>query len=214
MRLPHHPDAVAALRQPTRDDPWRVLISGCLMGLPVGVDGTSYGMSLDGAPWLRSPLIRLVPACPEDIGLGTPRPMPDLHGGDGFDVLDSTASIRGPDGADLTEGMLRGARAVRATARREEVDWALLTDRSAACGSQVISVGCRFDEPVDYRRGVGVSTAMLLRAGVPVVSQRDHLTLMRLRRRIDPTAPDPEGTDLRDHHQHPWVVANLGPSGT
>ena len=40
IRLPHHPEAVEALRTPTADDPWRILISGCLHGLSCGVNGT------------------------------------------------------------------------------------------------------------------------------------------------------------------------------
>ena len=48
---------------------------------------------------------------------------------------------------------------------------------------------------------------MLIRAGIPVVSQRDFATLGRLRARLDPSfVPDPEA---RDHHEHPWVLANL-----
>jgi len=207
MRLPHHPERVDQLRTPTAQDPWRVLVSGCLAGLPVGVDGTSYGMSLDGLPWLRSPRIRLIPMCPEDIGMGTPRTMPDLHGGDGFAVLDGTARVLDEHRNDLTEALLRGARAVSERALAENVDFALLTDRSGACGSQVISVGCRYEEPVEYRLGVGVSAAMLLRHGIDVVSQRDHATLERLRARLDPDhRPDPQAVD---HHDHPWVRAHL-----
>lgn len=207
MRLPHHPELVDSLREPTTEDPWRVLISGCLAGFPVGVDGTSYGMSLDGAPWLRSPRIRLVPTCPEHLGIGTPRTMPDLHDGDGFDVLDGKARILDEHGADLTERMLAGARVGLDLARRERVDVAVLTDRSAACGSQVVSTGCRFVEPVRHRRGVGVFAAMLLRAGIHVTSQRDHWTMARLRARVEPGYVVPDG--LVDHHEHPWVVENL-----
>jgi hypothetical protein len=36
MRMPHEPNAVANLREPTPEDPWRVL-------LRCGVDGTDYG---------------------------------------------------------------------------------------------------------------------------------------------------------------------------
>ena len=50
-----------------------------------------------------------MPFCPEDHRLGTPRTMPDLHGGDGHDVLDGTARVRDEHGADLTEALLAGA---------------------------------------------------------------------------------------------------------
>mgnify|MGYP003492787173 CR=1 FL=1 len=44
MRLPHHAEIVAALRRPTLEEPWRVLLSGCLAGAACGVDGTDYGL--------------------------------------------------------------------------------------------------------------------------------------------------------------------------
>jgi uncharacterized protein YbbK (DUF523 family) len=207
-RLAHDPAARAALRSPSSADPWRVLVSGCLMGWPCGVEGTDYG--LGGAlPWMRGlSTLRLVPFCPEDVGLGTPRAMPDLHGGDGFAVLRGAASVRDPDGVDLTEGMLRGGRAMVAAALEARVDFAVLTDASAACGSQVLSLGSRLVEPRRHQQGVGVATALLLQAGVPVVAQRDHRTLDLLRRRADPHWPgDP---DARDHHEHPWVRAHFG----
>lgn len=213
MKLVDHPELVDALPEPTANDPWRVLVSGCLAGWACGVDGTDYGMGTALA-WLASlPNVRLVPCCPEDLGLGTPRTMPDIHGdaghgrGDGFAVLDGRARVLDEHGRDLTQGMLVGAEAMLATARAAAVHFAILTDMSAACGSQVISDGSRFASPRRYQRGVGVATAMLLRAGVHVVAQRDHATLGRLRARLDPGfVVDPEA---RDHHRHLWVLANL-----
>jgi hypothetical protein len=79
---------------------------------------------------------------------------------------------------------------------------------SAACGSQVISEGCRFDEPRRYQRGVGVACALLLRHDVAVVSQRDHRTLGLLRARLEPGfEPDPGALD---HHETRWVREHLG----
>ena len=208
MRLPHHPEVVEALRRPTAQEPWRVLISGCLFGWNVGVDGTNYGLVEARPSWLVPPLVELVPFCPEDYRLGTPRTMPDLHGGDGSDVLDGKARVLDENRVDLTDRVLEGARAMVALARERAVDFALLVDRSGVCGSQVISVGCRFEEPIDYRKGVGVAAAALLRAGFRVVSQRDFRTLELLHAKIDPDyEPDPAALD---HHRHPWVVEHLG----
>lgn len=206
--LPHDPATLAALRTPTPADPWRVLVSGCMLGWGCGVDGTSYGMA-GAVDWLRAlPTVRVLPFCPEDVGLGTPRTMPDLHGGDGFAVLDGRAHVRDEHGADLTPGMLAGARAMLAFAEAERVEWAVLTDTSGACGSQVISDGCRFDTPRRYQRGVGVASALLLRAGIPVVSQRDHRTLGVLHGRANPAfTPDPEA---RDHDEGAWYRAAFG----
>ncbi len=196
------------MRRPTPDDPWRVLVSGCLYGMPVAVDGTDYGLPKARPAWMSSALVELVPFCPEDYRLGTPRTMPDLHGGDGFDVLDGTATVLDEHREDLTERVIAGANAMVELAKKRAVDFAVLVDRSGACGSQVISVGCRFEEPVEHRKGVGVATAALLRAGVHVVSQRDFQTLERLHARLDPDhVPNP---DALDHHRHPWVLQHLG----
>jgi uncharacterized protein YbbK (DUF523 family) len=206
--LAHHPERLALLREPTPDAPWRVLVSGCLAGLACGVDGTDYGLPAALGGLLSLPTLRTFPFCPEDYGLGTPRTMPDIHGGDGFDVLDGRARVLDEHGTDCTEGMLRGARAMLDHARQVRAELAIVTDMSAACGSQVISDGCRLVEQRAYQVGVGVATALLLREGLDVVSQRDFSTLGALRARLEPGfVPDPAALD---HHHHPWVRAHLG----
>ena len=205
LRLAHVADPLSILRPPTAQEPWRVLVSGCLAGWRCGVDGSDYGMG-GTAAGLGLPVV-WVAFCPEQHGLGTPRSMPDLHGGDGFDVLDGDARVEDEHGVDLTAGMRAGAEEMVRVALAAQVDFAILTDASAACGSQVISRGCRFDVPRQHQRGVGVATASLLRAGIPVVSQRDFRTLGLLRARLDPSfRPDPAAVD---HHHHPWVLEHL-----
>ena len=207
MRLPHHPEAVDAMRTPTENDPWRILISGCIAGLPCGVDGTDYGLVKAQPAWLTDARVKCFSFCPEDFGLGTPRTMPDMHGGDGFAIIEGKGKVLDENRVDLTEGMLKGAHAMLALAQKEEIDFAVLTDRSGACGSQVISIGCRFEEPVQHRHGVGVATALLLKHGFSVVSQRDPLTLGRLGAKLN--AAYAPGPDVVDHHEHPWVLDNL-----
>jgi uncharacterized protein YbbK (DUF523 family) len=208
MRLAHTQD-YGALRAPTPEDPWRVLLSGCLAGWRCGVDGTDYEMGGAQGAFFASPLAVALPFCPELVGLGATRTLPDLHGGDGRALLRGEAKALDQHGADLTEGMLAGARAMLAFARERAVDFAILTDMSGACGTQVISLGCRFDEPRRYQQGLGVAAALLDEAGF-VVSQRDHRTLARLRARIDPGfPPDPAALD---HHQHPWTIETFGPT--
>ncbi len=186
MLLAHHPERVAALRAPTVEDPWRVLVSGCLAAWPCGVDGTHYGLGEVMRDLFALPTLRVVPFCPEQHALGTPRTMPDIHGGDGVDVLAGRARVLDEHGADLTEAMIAGARAMAAHALAERVELAILTDMSAACGSQVISDGCRLVEARRYQKGVGVATAALLEIGIDVVAQRDFATLGRLRERLEP----------------------------
>jgi uncharacterized protein YbbK (DUF523 family) len=204
MLLPHHPEGWAALRHPTLEAPRRLLVSGCLHGWACGVQGDDYGLGAICAELLASPLIRPIPFCPEQHGMGTPRTMPDIHGGDGLDVLEGRARVHDEHGRDLTEEMLRGAEAMAALAAAEGAELGLLTDASAACGSQIISLGCRLVPVRQHQKGVGVATAALLRLGLPVLSQRDHASMARLRRHLGLTAEDG-----LDHHQHPWTLAHL-----
>jgi uncharacterized protein YbbK (DUF523 family) len=207
MLLAHHRQLLEDVRRPTPEDPLRVLVSGCLAGWQCGVDGTDYGMGAKLAELLASPVIRTVPFCPEQHGIGTPRTMPDIHGGDGFDVIAGRAKVLDEHGVDLTAKMIEGGRAMLAHARAERVELAILTDMSAACGSQVISDGCRLVEVRRFQKGVGVATALLLQAGVPVVAQRDFRTLALLRAHLDPCSSPPE--DARDHHEHAWTLEHL-----
>lgn len=208
MRLPHHPEILEQLRIPTEEMPWKVLVSACIMGQPVAVDGSDYGLGAERPGWLQASSVQFVPFCPEDFLLGTPRSMPDLHGGDGFDVLQGKAKVLDAELVDITAPVLAGAEAMRDLALEHKVDFALLTDRSGACGSQVISVGTRSEEPVLYRKGVGVAAALLLQSGIRVVSHRDYRTLELLHKKLDPKHVVQE--DALDHHEHPWVVENLG----
>jgi uncharacterized protein YbbK (DUF523 family) len=205
--LPHHRAVLDALRTPSVEAPWRVLVSGCLAGWECGVDGTDYGLGVGLAELLALPTLRALPFCPEQHALGTPRAMPDLHGGDGVDVLAGRAKVLDEHGTDVTERMIAGAEAMAAFAARERAELALLTDMSAACGSQVLSDGCRLVGERRFQKGVGVATALLLRAGVAVVSQRDFFTLGLLRRRLEPGWSPPLGA--RDHHEHDWTLEHL-----
>ncbi|MES2641876.1 MAG: DUF523 domain-containing protein [Myxococcota bacterium] len=201
-RLAHTPAAVAALRAATPDDPLRVLVSGCLAGLGCGVDGSDNGVGGALGGLLAVPSMRFVAFCPEAHTLGVPRTLPDIHGGDGADVLAGRARVYDEHGVDLTDAMVAGGEAMVSFAREHDVELAILTDMSAACGTQVIAYGCRLTPTRAYQAGTGVAAALLLRAGVPVVSQRDYRTLGSIRARLDPAfTPDPAA---RDHHQTPW----------
>jgi uncharacterized protein YbbK (DUF523 family) len=207
MLLAHHRELVADLREPTPEDPWRVLVSGCLNGWQCGVDSTDNGLGASLSQLLCLPTFRAVPFCPEQHALGTPRTTPDIHGGDGFDVIAGRAMVLDEHGDDVTDKMLSGARAMVELAVAARAELAILTDMSAACGTQVISSGCRLTALRHYQKGVGVASAMLLDAGIPLVSQRDFHTLALLRARLEPGYVVPAA--LRDHHEQDWTRQNL-----
>ena len=93
-------------------------------------------------------------------------------------------------------------------AQEHKIELAILTDMSGACGSQVVSDGCRLVDERKYQRGVGLAAAMLLRAGFPVVSQRDFRTLNLLQASLDSNVE--VDASLLDHHQTPWYLENFG----
>jgi uncharacterized protein YbbK (DUF523 family) len=102
--------------------------------------------------------------------------------------------------------MLGAARAVLALAQQNDMRVALLTDISAACGSQVIYDGAR--SRGRHRAGQGVCAALLIRHGIKLLSQRDHRTLDLILCKLDVThQPDPKA---RDHHETQWYIDTFG----
>jgi uncharacterized protein YbbK (DUF523 family) len=84
----------------TPEQPLRIIVSGCIAGLKVGADGTSYGEHPTIAELLAFPSVKATPFCPENFSFGTPRACPDIHGGDGHDVLAGRARVLIPSGED------------------------------------------------------------------------------------------------------------------
>jgi uncharacterized protein YbbK (DUF523 family) len=144
--------------------------------------------------------VQVIGFCPENYAIGTPRETPDIVGGDGHDVLDGRARFLSASGEDFTEAMIAAAHRMLELVRENEVRLAVLMDISAACGSQVIYRGPRATSA--HQIGQGVCAALLVRNGVPVVSQRDARTLNAIFRKLDgKTGFRPE---LQDHHEIEW----------
>lgn len=203
MLLSRNPDALATIRRPTPDDPLRILTSGCLAGRPVGIDGTDYGLGARLASWRALPTARFFDFCPEDHGIGTPRQMPDLHGGDGRLFWIGKARILDEDGNDQSDLMKKGAEAMLACARENRAELCVLTDSSAACGTQIVYEGYRL-KTRNYTRGIGVAAALLDESGFLVVAQRDDWTLERVREICEPGYV--ARADAKDFHQSDWYV--------
>lgn len=73
--------------------PLRILVSGCLAGLAVGADGSSYGSHPHIAELIALPNVKAIPFCPENFSSGTPRATCDIQGGDGYDLLAGRARV-------------------------------------------------------------------------------------------------------------------------
>jgi len=186
----------------TEQNPLKVLVSACLAGDLCGVDGTSNGECSWILKLIRKNNVHAVKFCPEHFFMGTPRDLPDIHGGNGFDVLDGKARVLTDKGEDCTSGMVRAAHHMLEIARQEKIDLAILMDMSAACGSQVISDGCRLVPDRKYQKGPGVCAALLMREHIPVISQRDYRSLELLYKKLDTSHKlNPKAID---HHETDW----------
>jgi uncharacterized protein YbbK (DUF523 family) len=205
MPLAHHPSAETIARWPafTEEAPLHLLVSGCLGGMACGVDGTSYGHYPLANHFLSLRNVRAFPFCPEERAYGTPRETPNVHGGTGHDALDGKARVHMDTDAmpDVTDGLVREARNMAAFALAHGVHLALMMDVSGACGSTCIYDGRRKDKR--YLKGPGVAGAAVMRAGVPVVSQRDERTLRAIFEKLGGADRAPF-TDGLDHHERDW----------
>jgi uncharacterized protein YbbK (DUF523 family) len=141
----------------------KVLISACLTGRACRFDG-SAAVQPDLVDALRAGSAEFVAFCPEEAaGLGTPRPVARLQGGDGEAVVDGRARVI-TDAGDATAAFLDGARQAVACATREGCTVAYLKERSPSCG-------CAVTHTVEgLKRGCGVTAALLRRAGIATVS--------------------------------------------
>ena len=146
----------------------KVLISACLLGEKVRYDGRDRFCAQEIlAEWAGQG--RLVPICPELAGgLPVPRPPAEISGGDGREVLQGKA--RGVDnhGQEVTEAFLSGAQQALDLAQQEQVQLAVLTERSPSCGSSQIYSG---DFDGTLMKGRGVTAALLEENGIRVFSE-------------------------------------------
>lgn len=195
-------DYLQALRKPTQNDPLRVLVSACLIGITCGYDGTANGEYPSVLKLLQYDNIKLVRFCPEEYSFGSPREMCDIHGGTGLDVLEGRAKVLSDSGVDWSEGMIRASEKMLQVATDENIELAVMMDVSAACGSQVIYNGNRFAENKVYQIGAGVAATQLMRNGFKVISQRDYASLQILYSKLDVNHII-DSTAL-DHHEIEW----------
>lgn len=164
----------------------KILVSACLLGVPVRYDGQAKSLESRHLERWRSEG-RLVSLCPESAGgLPTPRPPAEIVaiGGPpdaaprsstgGAAVLGGEGRVVDVGGVDRTAEFLAGAQRALELARAEGCEFALLTERSPSCGSSWIHSG-RHDGAVEP--GEGVTTALLRRHGVEVFAPADIETL-------------------------------------
>lgn len=110
--------------------------------------------------------------CPESLGgLPCPRPMAEIVGGDGKDVLEGRAKVMDAEGKDVTEAFIRGAEISLAIAEdlRSKIKTNLkvfLYPNSPSCG-----VGKIYDGTFTgtLREGNGVAAQLLIDNGFELI---------------------------------------------
>lgn len=192
------------LRIPTKENPLRVLVSSCLIGVSCGVNGTVYGDYQSVLKLLNYENLKFISFCPEDFMFGTPREMCDIYGGNGLDVLEGRAKVLTTSGIDWTDGMIKASEKMLEIARMNKVELAIMMDVSAACGNHVIYDGNRYAADKKYQIGMGVCGAQLSRAGYEIISWREFESLEILYSKLDPLHLIDK--TAKDFDQHEWYL--------
>lgn len=198
-------DYLKNLRIPTKENPLRILVSACLLGVKCGVNGDNYGEYASVLTLLKYENIKLISFCPEDFEFGTPREMCDIYGGNGLDVLNGKAKVLTTSGIDWTEGMIKASKKMLEIAQNNNIELAIMMDVSAACGNHVIYDGNRYAEDKKYQIGMGVCGAQLHKAGFKIISWREYASLEILYLKIDPNHK--MDISAKDFDQHEWYQA-------
>lgn len=147
-----------------------ILVSACLLGERCRYNGQGYQL-----PGFIESLqnYKVVPICPEVLGgLSVPRLPCELKDGDGNGVWQNTAGVFTESGLDRTAAFQAGARETLAIAEKVRAKMAILKDNSPSCACNQVYDGSFCHRKVD---GVGVTTALLQKKGISVLTEQDWL---------------------------------------
>lgn len=150
-----------------------ILVSSCLAGLEVRYNGSH---SLDNRIRKLLQEKKAISVCPELLGgFSTPREPAEIIGGDGEDVLDGKAKVVEKSGRDVTELYIKGAYETLKKALEVNATIIVLKEYSPSCGSNMIYNG---EFKAKKVVGNGVTTALLKRNGLRVVSEENLTDLL------------------------------------
>ena len=134
------------------------IVSACLFGVKCRYDGKSKS---DEKVIRLSKKEILIPVCPEQLGgLSTPREPSEKRGN----------KVITKSGKDVTENFVKGAEEVLKLAKLLNTKEAILKQRSPSCGCGQIYDGTFSHK---FIKGDGVTTALLKRNGIKVISEED-----------------------------------------
>jgi len=145
------------------------LISACLLGIKCAWDSQDNYKSDKAIELSNSET--LTPVCPEQLGgLKTPRAPQEIQGGTGEDVLDGKCKVLNIDGEDVTQKFFTGAEETLKVAKLFHIQEFIGKSRSPSCGCGQIYDGTFSQKLIG---GDGVTTALLKRNGIKVVTEED-----------------------------------------
>lgn len=154
------------------------LVSACLVGIKCNYMGGCF----ESHPKIRELFEKgeLFPVCPEVFGgLPVPRIHAEIQAGDGEDVLEGRARVLREDGEGVTDAFIEGANKVLDLAKALNAKEAILKFISPSCGCGTILDGT-FSNPLEereqpkyFRIGDGVTTALLKRNGIKIITEKD-----------------------------------------
>ncbi len=148
----------------------KILVSACLLEEKIRYDGLVVPVSKMMTDILRS-TADMIPFCPEVAGgLPVPRNPAEISGKDGFDVLDGRATVKNKSGDDVTLFYLNGAAKALETAIKNNIQVAILKEKSPSCGNSLIYDGT-FTKTL--KSGKGVTAALFERNGIHVFNEKE-----------------------------------------
>lgn len=150
-----------------------IMVSSCLAGLQVRYNGTHR---LDSRIYELVEQNKAIMVCPELLGgFSTPREPAEIIGGDGEDVLQGKAKVVNKSGEDVTDMYIKGAYSTLKQAQEVHAEIIVLKEYSPSCGSSMIYNGEFKGETIV---GDGVTTALLKRNGLKVISEEQLTDIM------------------------------------
>jgi len=146
-----------------------ILCSACLLGIKCTWDGKNRYKNKKVIELSKKEF--LIPVCPEQLGgLPTPRVPQEIQGCSGEKVLDGECKVLNKKGGDVTEKFIHGAQETLEIVKMFGIKEFIAKQKSPSCGC-----GRTYDGTFSGRliRGDGVTTALLKRNGIRVISEED-----------------------------------------
>ena len=140
----------------------KAMISKCMLGFPCRYDGKSKPLD-DGILIKLKEKYELIPFCPEEVALPTPRPPARFIGDRIVDI----------NGIDKTEAFLKGAKEALRVCKKEGIKIFIGKEKSPSCGIKKTSAyinecECKCD-------AMGFTTKILQKEGIELISEWDLL---------------------------------------